>query len=111
MTKDSSFLDEIPPFCSIMADKASNLFDECAGRDITFNVPPGKRGASQMTSAEVSNTSAIAKERILIEQILKRIKTFKFLTNELPMSMLENADDIMLISAALCNFKEPMYHD
>ena len=64
-----------------------------------------------MTPAEVSKTSAIAKVRILVEQIIRRIKTFKILANELPMSMLENVNDIMLICAALCNFKEPMYHD
>ena len=111
LTKESGFLDEIPPFCSIMADKGFNLVDECAGRNITFILPPGKRGASQMTPAEVSKTSAIAKVRILVEQIIRRIKTFKILANELPMSMLENVNDIMLICAALCNFKEPMYHD
>ena len=64
-----------------------------------------------MTPAEVSKTSATAKVRILVEQIIRRIKTFKILANELSMSMLENVDDIMQISAALCNFKEPMYHD
>ena len=64
-----------------------------------------------MTPAEVSKTSAIAKVRILVEQIIRRIKTFKILANELPMSMLENVNDIMLICAAFCNFKEPMYHD
>ena len=111
LTKDSVFFVEIPPFCSIMADKRFSLFDECAGRNITFIIPPGKHGASQMTLAEDSKTSAIAKVRILVEQILRRIKTFKILANELSMSMLENVDDIMLTCAALCNFKEPMYHD
>ena len=94
-----------------MVDKGFNLFDQCAGRNITFIVPPGKRGVSQMTPAEVSKTSAIAKVRILVEQIIRRTKTFKILANELPMSPLENVDDIMLVCAALCNFKEPMYHD
>ena len=94
-----------------MVDKGFNLFDQCAGRNITFIVPPGKRVVSQMTPAEVSKTSAIAKVRILVEQIIRRIKTFKILANELPMSLLENVDDIMLVCAALCNFKEPMYHD
>ena len=111
LTKDSGFLDEISPFCSIMADKGYDLFDECAGRNITFIVPAGKRGASQMTPAEASKTSAIAKVRILVEQIIRTIKTFNILANELPMSMLENVDDIMLICAALCNCKKLMYHD
>ena len=47
LTKDSRFLDEILLFCSIMADKGFNLFDECAGRSTTFIVSPCKRGASQ----------------------------------------------------------------
>ena len=44
-----------------MADKGFNLFDECAGRCLHFIVPPGRRGASQMTPAEINKTSAIAK--------------------------------------------------
>ena len=111
LTKDSGFLNEIPPFCLIMADEGFKLFDKCTGRNITFIAPPGKRGACQMTPADVSKTRVIAKVRILVEQIIRRIKTFKILANELPMSMLENVDDIILICAALCNFKEPMYHD
>ena len=94
-----------------MADKGFNLFDECAGKNITFIVPPGKRGSSQITPVEVSKTSAIAKVRILVEQIIRRINTFKISANELPMSILENVDDIILIFAALYNFKEPMYHE
>ena len=82
LTKDSDFSDETPPFCSIMAHKAFNLFDECAGRNITFIVSPGKHGASQMTPAEVNKTSAIAKVRILVEKIIRRIKTFKILVND-----------------------------
>ena len=49
--------------------------------------------------------------RILVEQIIRRINTFKISANELPMSILENVDDIIIIFAALYNFKEPMYHE
>ena len=73
-----------------MADKGFNLFDECAGRSTTFIVSPCKRGASQMTLAKVSKASKIAKVSILVEKIIRRIKTFKILANELPMLMLEN---------------------
>ena len=94
-----------------MPDKGFNLFDECAGRNITVIVPPAKRGASQMTPVEVSKTSAITKVRILVEQIIRTVKTCKILVNELSMSMLENVNDAMVICVALCNFKERMYHD
>ena len=81
LTKDSVFLDEISAFCSVMADKGFNLFDECPGRNTTFIVPLGKRGASQMTPAEVSKTSAIAKVKILVDEIIRTIKTFNILAN------------------------------
>ena len=63
-----------------MADKGFNLFDECAARCLHFKVPPGRRGASRMAPAEINKlTSAIAKARILVEQVIKAIKNiFKY---------------------------------
>ena len=88
LTKESGFLDGLPSYSSIMADKGFNLFDECTARNIHFIVPPGRRGASQMTPSEVNKTSAIAKVRIPVEQVIRRIKTFKILATEMSVSML-----------------------
>ena len=73
--------------------------------------PPGRRGASQMTPSEVSKKSAIAKVRILVKQVFRRMKIFKILATKMSISMLENVDDIVLLCAAICHFKEPMYSD
>ena len=67
ITLDSGFLDL---FTTIMADKSFNLIDECTARNIYFEVPPGKRGATQMTPAQLSKTSSIAKVCILVEQVI-----------------------------------------
>ena len=64
-----------------------------------------------MTLSEVSKTSAIAKVRILFELVIRRIKTFRTLATEMSISMLKNVDDIVLLCAAICNFKKPMYND
>ena len=61
-----------------------------------------------MTPSEVSKRSAIAKVRILVEQVIRIIKTFKILTTEMSISMLENVDDFVLVCVAVCKFKEPM---
>ena len=71
-----------------------------------FYSPPGNRSASQMTPAEINKTSAIAKVRILVEQVIKRLKTFQIIANEM-----SHANDILIASRALCNFKEPLYND
>ena len=93
-----------------MADKGFNLFHECTAINIHLIVPPGRRDASQITSSEVSKI-AIAKVRSLVEQVIRRIKTVKILATEMLISMLENVNDILLVCAAICNFKEPMYSD
>ena len=110
-TLESGFLDHIPQVTTIMADKDFNLIDECTARNIYFEVPPGKRGITQMTPAQLSKTSSIAKVRILVEQVIRRLKTFRILSNEIPISLLEHINDMLIVCAAICNFKEPIYFD
>ena len=74
-------------------------------------LPPGRRGALQMTPSDISKKSAIAKVRVLVEQDIRRIKAFKILATEMTISMLEKVDDIVLVCAAICNFKEPICSD
>ena len=47
-TLKSGFLDILPRYSNIMADKVFNLFDECAARCLHFTVPPSRRGASEL---------------------------------------------------------------
>ena len=105
------FLDTLLSYSNIIADKGLNLFDECAIRCLHFTIPPGRRGAFQMTSAEINKTSAIAKVRILVEQVIRRSKTFQIIANEMPISLLSHVNDTLIICSALGNFKEPLYND
>ena len=111
ITLKSVFLDMLPRYSSIMTDKGFNLFDKCAPQCLHFTVPPGRRGASQMTPAEINKTSAIAKVRILVEQVIRRSKTFQIIANEMPISLLSHVNDTLIICSALCNFKELLYND
>ena len=108
ITVDCNFLDIVPPHTRIMADKGFNIFQECAAKSIYLTVPPGKRGTSQMTPSEVKKTSQIAKLRILVEQVIRRVKTFRIIANELPISMLPHLNDILVVCAALSNLKNPI---
>ena len=108
---ESDFLDHIPQFITIIADKYFNLIDECTARNIYFELPPCKRGITQMTPAQLSKTSSIANVRILVDQVIWRLKTFRILSDEVPISLLEHTDDMLIVCAAACNFKEPLYFD
>ena len=85
--------------------------EECAVCHITHYVPPGKCGASQMSSVEVAKTNRIARLRILVEQVIRRMKRSRILSSEIPITMIPHTDDILVICAALSNMKQPIFVD
>ena len=101
----------LPPYTLLMCDKGFHIEQECRARRITPYVPPGKRGMSQMGSVEVEKTSRIAKLRILVEQVICRLKSFRILAGELPITVIPQIDDILIVCAALTNMKEPLFKD
>ena len=69
----------------------------------------GKRGQSQMMPNDVKKMNDVAKLRILVEQVIRRFKTFHLIAKELPISLTQNLDDIIIICAALTNLQNPIY--
>ena len=112
ITNRSGFLDAIPPYTQIMYDKGFNLGEECANRFITVSVPPGRKGAAQMTSAEIVKTKKkIANIRILVEQVIRRLKLFRILSTEMVLPLLKCFDDIIIVCGALTNLRNPIFAD
>ena len=110
ITKLIAYLDLVPSHSKLMADKGFNIADECATNQIDLVIPPGKRGQSQMLSNSVQKTSSIAKMRIIVEQVIREIKTFRILGREIPISLIPQVNDILIICSALTNMKPPIYN-
>ena len=111
ITNRSKFLDLVPPYSQIMYDKGFNLGDECASRFITVSVPPGRRGTTQMKPAEIVKTKKIANMRILVEQVIRRLKLFRILSNELVLPHIKYFNEILMICGALSNLRNPIFND
>ena len=109
LTIECGYFDKLPPYSMLMADKGFNIATECVEKNLTLYVPPGRRGASQMSSSCVSKTKRIANHRILIEQVIRRLKTFRILANEIPLSLIGHVDQITTVCAALSNLRESIY--
>ena len=109
LTNHCGFLDMVTPYSKLMADKGFNIANECAERHVELVIPPGRRGQSQMSSKLVQKTSSIAKMRILVEQVIREMKTFRVLSQELPISVIPRINDIIIICSALTNLKKPIY--
>ena len=97
ITNRCGYLDQVPSYSQIMYDKGFNLSEECASRFITVSVPPGRRGSAQMTRAEIVKTKKIANMRILVEQVIRRLKLFRILASELPLILMKYFDDIVVV--------------
>ena len=92
-----------------MVDKGFNIKEECAANFTDVHVPPGNRGQSQMLPKDIKKTNDITKLHILVEQVTRRIKTFNLIVKELPISLVINSDDIIVICAALTSLQSPTY--
>uniref|UniRef100_A0A7M6DQ69 DDE Tnp4 domain-containing protein n=2 Tax=Clytia hemisphaerica TaxID=252671 RepID=A0A7M6DQ69_9CNID len=108
IVNETEFLDTLPPYCSLMTDKGFNIEQECAQKSIHLIIPPGRRGTSQMTEAQLKKTAHIAKVRILVEQVIRRVKTFQILSNEVQISFLPHLNDIVIVCCALSNLRKPI---
>ena len=91
-----------------MADQGFTITEDLLIRSSRLHKPPGKRGQEQFSKAEVAKTKEIANLRIFVEQAIRRLKTFRLIKRELPISLLSNTDDIVLVCAALCNLYKPL---
>ena len=51
----------------------------------------------------------VANLRILVEQVIRQIKTFRTLSEEFPISLLSSIVDIVIIYCVLCNRLPPIF--
>ena len=111
ITNRSNYLDYIPKYSRIMYDKGFNVNTECSEHLIYYTVPPSRKGAAQMTPNEVKKTKKIANLRILVEQVIRRLKTFRILATEFPITLLKLFDDVIIVCSALSNLRKPICLD
>ena len=92
----------------VMADRGFTIAEDLLLQQAKLHIPPGKRGQEQFSKSEVKKTKEIANLRIYIKQATRRLKRFRLIKNELPISMLGNLDNIIIVCAAICNLNKPL---
>ena len=108
IVENSSFLQFVQPNDQIMADRGFKIAEMLAFYQCSLAIPPSKCGELQMSKEQVKNTSQIANARIYVEQAMKRLKDYRILSNEIPLTLISLADDIVKVCAALSNLQEPL---
>ncbi|KAK3095162.1 hypothetical protein FSP39_010913 [Pinctada imbricata] len=108
ITNDCNFLNLLEPYDQVMADRGFKIKEDLMTVQATLAIPPSTVGSLQMCSSAVKDTSKIANVRIYVEQAIGRLKNYRFLKNEIPITCLPVVDDIVIVSCALCNLLDPL---
>lgn len=91
-----------------MADRGFTIKEELIVLGAELVMPPAAKGRTQMTSNEVAQTKKIANVRIHVERVIQRIKTFRLLSQVVPITLLSKMDDIVIVCCAIVNMRGPI---
>ncbi|XP_065645488.1 uncharacterized protein LOC136075965 [Hydra vulgaris] len=111
IVKDCRFLKYLQPGDQVIADRGFKIKDLLAFYQCNIAIPPSKHTNFQMTYNDVQETSKIANVRIYVEQAIGRMKNFRILKNEMPVTLLPLCDNIITVCAILTNFMPPLCID
>ncbi|KAH7965092.1 hypothetical protein HPB49_003306 [Dermacentor silvarum] len=87
----------------VMADRGFNVTEELAVLGVKVMIPAYTKGKNQLSQAEVTASREISCRRIIVEQVIGRMKRFHILKNTVPYFMKDYLDDVVLLIAALTN--------
>lgn len=85
----------------VMADKGFTIQNELEEMGLLLNIPPFTKCSAQMSVSDTYLTQKIAKERVHIERLIAKVKTYKILSHTIPTSLFKESPDVRVIH---CNF-------
>ena len=109
ITTDSGFLDILQPNEVILCDRGFNVDSLLINRGCKIAIPPRAQGVNQFTEAEIKKTKRVANERILIENVIGRLRIFQILNGKLEWRYTEKINEIVKCCAILCNLLPPAH--
>ncbi|XP_037560410.2 uncharacterized protein LOC119458352 [Dermacentor silvarum] len=104
LTKACGVLEKFSPGRSVMADRGFTIEEECKQHSLHLNIPPFLEGRPQLSEADETETRLIASVRIHVERVIRKIKTYKILSQVFPNSMSGQLNKVWHICALLTNF-------
>ncbi len=110
IVKDSGFLDQLQPEDVVMADKGFNIQDLLALHETRLLAPPLMRKGNISAGASTA-TRRIAKVRVHVERMIRKLKCFTILKGNIPLTMKPYIDSVITICAALVNLQPSVIQD
>jgi hypothetical protein len=97
----------------VMADRGFNVRDLLTAKKAHLIMPAFTRKCSHgkgkmLTSSEIWETRRIAHHRIHVERAIERLKTFRLLSQVIPLDLKPIADKMLIVACGLCNYQKPL---
>ncbi|XP_029132153.2 uncharacterized protein ftr97 isoform X1 [Labrus bergylta] len=102
ITRESGILSLLKPGMAIMVDRGF-LVDDFVPCKIYR--PAFLSGRSQMSASEVRETQAIARVRVHVERLIRRVKEHKFFETEIPLRLFGNINQLYSVACLLTNYE------
>ena len=96
---------------SIMADRGFTIEEDLKPLGVSLNILAFLDGRDQLEEEEVIESQAIASVRIHVERLMSRVKKFKIVQTEIPLSMHGSINQVWTVCCLLCNFMNPLVKD
>ena len=89
---------------SVIPDRRFLIYDELKELGVLLNIPYFLAGRYQLTATEVKISQSIPSICIHVESAIQRVKRFRVLRNETPLSFHGSVNQIWTVCCMLCNF-------
>lgn len=104
LVRESGFLEELQPGDVVMADKGFNIQDLLALHETRLVAPPIMRKGT-VSAGAATLTRRIAKVRVHIERMIRKLKCFNILKGDMPLTMKPYVNAVVTVCAALVNLQ------
>ena len=108
IVRNSGFLNLIEPYDQILADRGFEIREDLNRIQARLAIPPRTKAKKSLTEDQVRATSQVANVRIYVEQAIRRIKVFRILGTEIPLSVSPLLDDILIVCASFTNLEDSL---
>ena len=97
ITKDCGILDLLEPNDQVMADRGFDIEDDLPS-NVTLNIPPFLDNKDQLSLDEELTTRKIASVRVHVERAIARIKNYRILHQDIPLTIAKDLAKIWFTS-------------
>lgn len=108
IVQESKVLDFLEKNDVILADRGFTIAEMCQAKGAKLVIPPFQNQRSSFTPEEVLETKLIAKARVHIERLNKRVKDFEIIQGIVPLTLVPILSQIVFVLCCIVNFQEPL---